>query len=84
LTGEGAPHPTDWVVFWDGEEVACGSTRDDIAPAVLAVGFELNPVTLSWHHWRSLPPERTPFCLWLVPWGSAARDAIQGLQHWPA
>ena len=42
LNGEGAPHPTDWVVFWDGEEVARVTARDDIAPAVLALGFKPN------------------------------------------
>lgn len=36
LGGNGAPHPTDWVVYLDGEEVARVSTRDDLEAAVLA------------------------------------------------
>ncbi len=39
-TGDSAPHATDWVVYLDGEERARVRRREDIAPAVLALGFE--------------------------------------------
>lgn len=36
LTGEGAPHPTDWVVYVDGNEIARVSRREDIEAALVA------------------------------------------------
>ena len=34
LTGAGAPHPTDWVIFANGEEIARVRRREDLADAV--------------------------------------------------
>ena len=34
LTGAGAPHATDWVVYMNGEEIARVMRRDDIASAL--------------------------------------------------
>jgi len=35
LSGNGAPHPTDWVVYLDGEEIARGRDRDDLKAAII-------------------------------------------------
>lgn len=34
LTGEGAPHPTDWVAFIDGEEVARVREKVELVGAI--------------------------------------------------
>lgn len=34
LSGQGAPHATDWVIYMNGEEIARVSKRGDIAPAL--------------------------------------------------
>ena len=34
LTGQGAPHATDWVVYMNGEEIARVRKREDLAAAM--------------------------------------------------
>ena len=33
--GEGLPHPADWIVYLDGEEIARVTRREDIAATVV-------------------------------------------------
>ena len=35
LSGDGAPHATDWVIYLDGEEIVRAKNRNDLEAAII-------------------------------------------------